>query len=88
MKTLHKILFFFFLVVIAFIPGGILISFILLLLYYAPTLLKSLNAEICEEKNYQVPSELTHFIITQQDSAKSPLSKMDSYSDDTLEEMK
>ena len=88
MKIVHKFFFFFFLVVIALIPGGFLISFILLLLYYAPSLLKSLKAEVSEDENFPLPGEPTHYTVIQPDSHTFPLSKMDSYSDDTLEEMK
>jgi len=87
MKIVHKIVFFISVVILAFIPGGIFISFVLLLLYYGPSMLKSFLAEVNEdEKNSQ--ENTFRCTIIEPDYSRYPLTKMDAYSDDTLEEMK
>jgi len=82
---INKILFFFFVIVLAFIPGGFILSFILLLIYYGTPILKSIFKEAVQEENQQ--QEIRNAIsqlkeLTQQND------EMNSYTNDTLEEMK
>ena len=82
---INKTLFFFFVVVLAFIPGGFIISFILLLLYYGTPILESIFKEAVKEEFQQqeIRSAISQLKeITQETGVKN------SYSDDTLEDMK
>ena len=82
---INKTLFFFFVVVLAFIPGGFILSFILLLIYYGTPILNSIFKEAVHEEFQQqeIRSAISQLKeITQETGVKN------SYSDDTLEDMK
>ena len=81
---IQKILFFFFIFVIAFIPGGIFISVFLLALYYlVPLFQNNSKEEKIKHPEYTISFKLVE-ILTDVDK----IDNMNSYSDDTLEEMK
>jgi len=82
---IYKILFFFFVVVLAFIPGGFILSFILLLIYYGTPILKSIFKEAVHEEYQQ--QEICN-TISQLKDLTTQSGKMNSYTNDTLEEMK
>jgi len=82
---INKILFFFFVVVLAFIPGGFIISFILLLLYYGTPILESIFKEAVHEEFQQ--QEIRN-AISQLKEITQETGVINSYSDDTLEDMK
>jgi len=86
---IHKFLFFFFVLVLAFIPGGFFVSVALIFLYYLPSFLKSTIKEAINDS--QETFENNHYPIMDQITTigtDKTLQKMNSYSDDTLEEMK
>jgi len=82
---INKILFFFFVIVLAFIPGGFILSFILLLIYYGTPILKSIFKEAVQEENQQ--QEIRN-AISQLKELIQQNDEMNSYTNDTLEEMK
>jgi len=83
---IQKILFFFFVIVIAFLPGGIFISIFLLALYYlAPTLTSNnFQNEEVDVYEYKIHLELSNLM----ESSEQEKRDMQSYSKETLEEMK
>jgi len=82
MNLFTKILFWFFVIILGFINP--LISFGLLVLYYLPGIISDLcNSCKSVETTKITETETTEFRYT---VSKNP--KMDSYSSDTLEEMK
>ena len=86
MTTIQKALFFFFVIVLAFLPGGIFISVFLLALYY---LVPSFTDKSQEEKLLDSVEFTVRFEPKiKQNSDVISTKKMDSYSKDTLEEMK
>jgi len=78
-------LFWFFLVILAFLPGGIYMSFVLLILYYGGPILKNILKEGLD--GLEIHSEEIRFTISDSEDSEN-FEKKDSYSDDTLEEMK
>ena len=88
---MQKALFWLFVIVLAFIPGGLFISVFLLALYYLVPLFLENNSEkteikiVKEEDAFEFTIPLKVVGITQSDSKNV---NMNSYSDDTLEEMK
>jgi len=82
---INKILFFFFVIVLAFIPGGFILSFILLLLYYGTPIFKSIFKEAIQEE-YQ--NQEIYNAISQLKELTKQNDEMNSYTNDTLEEMK
>ncbi len=85
MKTFHKVLFFLFVVILALIPGGFIVSFILLLIYYGTPILDSMLKETVQEKFDQ--KELRDAISELKELTQNH-NEMNSYANDTLEEMK
>jgi len=83
---IQKILFFFFIIVIVFLPGGIFISVFLLTLYYLAPALASNNFQNEEMDVYErkIRLELSNLKKTLEREKQD----MQSYSKDTLEEMK
>jgi len=84
-KLIQKTLFFVFVIVLAFIPGGFLMSFILLLIYYGTPILKSIFKEAIQEE-YQ-NQEICNAISQLKDFTNQS-DQMNSYTNDTLEELK
>jgi len=88
---MQKALFWLFVIVLAFIPGGLFISVFLLALYYLVPLFLENSSEKTEikivnkEDTFEFTIPLKVVGITQSDSKDI---NMNSYSDDTLEEMK
>jgi len=83
---IQKFLFFFFIFVIAFLPGGIFISVFLLALYYiAPTLASNnFQNEDMDVYEYKIRLDLSNLKETLEQEKQD----MQSFSKDTLEEMK
>ena len=78
-------LFWIFVVILAFLPGGIYMSFVLLILYYGGPILKNILKEGLD--GLEIRSEKITFTISESEDSEN-FENMDSYSDDTMEEMK
>jgi len=91
---IQKALFWFFIIVLAFLPGGIFISVFLLALYYLGPLFlekdsKKIQIKIIKRKvdTFEFKG-ITFSIKTELENHQIDTTKMKSYSDNTLEEMK
>jgi len=80
-----RFLFWIFVVILAFIPGGIYMSFVLLILYYGGPILKHILKESLD--GLELHKEEIGFMFSESENSEN-FEKMDSYSDDTLDEMK
>jgi len=82
---IYKILFFFFVFVLALLPGGLFVSIFLVALYYLPSILKSTIKEaISDSRTANYYPIMDHITTIPADKTV----EMNSYSDDTLENMK
>jgi len=82
---IYKILFFFFVFVVALLPGGFFVSMFLVFLYYLPSILKSTVKEaFSDSKTANYYPIMDHITTIPTDKTVA----LNSYSDDTLEEMK
>ena len=95
MSTLGKVFFWFFVIILGFVNP--LISFALIVLYYLPGIIQSAcnpcNEE-CNENNQPTDYTTEEFITFEENGKKYTVRKdqvppkMDSFSEDTLEDMK